>query len=170
MLQQIHGSMVAIRHESATWSRAHFITAALTPSNVRKIEVDVVHRTSRGWRKFNVFSFEKIRRYEFDTPRAVFLGDGNSSWLIFKATMYPPSPQLSQNTMTTDELISPGIYRILVAKFGSRPGALTRHGAKDVTLLPPSEGRDHNQEVIRRFSTNSIIRRSPALLVACLLC
>lgn len=68
--------------------------------------------------------------------------------------------------MSSEELVEGGIYRIIVAKFGAQPDLLTRYERKGVTLLPPSEAPVPEQEVIRRFSTSSIICRSPPLLVA----
>jgi len=61
----------------------------------------------------------------------------------------------------------PGIYRISVP-FGVEYAhhRLTRHGEHGVTILPPSAQPDHDQEVISRFLTSSIVCRSPALLVA----
>jgi hypothetical protein len=78
--------------------------------------------------------------------------------------MFSVSLQLSQSTMTTTEL-PPGIYRISVA-FGVEPARLTRHGERDVTILPPAAQPDPKQEVIRRFLTSSLVCRSLALLVA----
>jgi hypothetical protein len=59
--------------------------------------------------------------------------------------------QLPQNTMTTTEL-SPGIYRIVVARLGVEPEVLTRHGKDGVTILPPSVQLDPEQEVIMSLS------------------
>ena len=73
-------------------------------------------------------------------------------------------PSASQSTMDTTAL-PPGIYRIAVAG-GVEPACLTRHGAHDVTILPPGAQPDHDQEVISRFLTSSIVCRSLALLVA----
>jgi len=78
--------------------------------------------------------------------------------------MFSASLQLSQSTMTTTEL-PPGIYRIIVAG-GVEPECLTRHGKEGVTILPCSGKPDPEQEVIRCFLTSSIVRCSPALLVA----
>jgi len=64
-------------------------------------------------------------------------------------------PSASQSTMDTTAL-PPGIYRIAVAG-GVEPACLTRHGAHDVTILPPGAQPDHDQEVISRFLTSSIV-------------
>ena len=79
--------------------------------------------------------------------------------------MFSAFLQLPQTTMTTTEL-SPGIYRIAVAKLdGVVPELLTRHGKDGVTILPPSVQPDPEQQVICCFLTSSIVYRSPALLV-----
>ena len=73
--------------------------------------------------------------------------------------------------MSSAELVSPGIYRIVVANSGARPDVLTRHGEKDieVTTLPATEVPEPKQEVINCFPTSSVICRSLAILVENLL-
>ena len=71
--------------------------------------------------------------------------------------------------MTTPE-IPPGIYRIVVVGLGvdgvqPEAEALTRHREDHVTIRPPNEVPDPEQEVICRFLTSSIVCRSSALLV-----
>ena len=66
--------------------------------------------------------------------------------------------------MATTE-ISPGIYRIVVARIGVEPEVLTRHET-GVTILPPGAQDDPEQEVvICRCLMSSIVCSSLALLV-----
>ena len=62
-------------------------------------------------------------------------------------------PQRSQNTMAE---IKPGIYYIIEA--GSVNSArLTRHGRNSVTILPPGDAPQSDQEVMYHFLMRFIL-------------